>query len=731
MTAPDGAAAAGLEKEQRAIDRAYACLGAMRARTRKALEQAAADAHLTDAPDAAAIQANLNFRLEALADTKGPLTFGRIAESPSYGQPGAIHYIGRRHVEDATGDAVVVDWRAPVAAAFYRATWADPFGLDQRSRFALEDRTLVGTFEEDFTDPESEGGSGGVPDPLLAELDRARSGAMRDIVATIQAEQDVIIRAPLNDLIVVQGGPGTGKTAVGLHRAAFLLYAHRAEFERRRLLVVGPNRLFLTYIAQVLPSLGETSVTQATVETLASRLGTVRAVEGRNVARLKGDPRLAVVVQRAVLGRIASGDAIADLEVMTAFGGAFVDASTVAGLVENVAERLLPINTCREVLREHIVAEAWRVRSARGENPERQFQFSNDLRSHKAFKAYLDRVWPQQSAPVVVRSLLSNRRFLADAAAGLLTDAELRLLHRKVAKKVTDEQWTRAELALVDEANHLITGDTMQFGHVVIDEAQDLSALELRMVARRSPNRSLTVLGDLAQSTGVAGQNSWETALAELGHGRVDARGRERESVAGRVAVLELGYRVPEVLIDHANRLLPVAAPGLIASKSVRPGGEPPKYVRIPSVDGPAIPNVRLVHAALQEARALARDFALVAILSPPSLLDALADFGAVGGSGEPTVRDVRKDAVLEGGITLVGAEAAKGLEFDAVVVVDPAAIIAENGDGGYRVLYVALTRATQRVSVIHAGDLPPELDGGDERSGDLHRDPGVVLGQR
>ena len=691
----------GRSSEQAVIDHAYACLEAMRHRTRKALAQAASDAHLTDAPDAAAIQANLHGRLLALADARGPLTFGRIDESPSFGVPGARHYIGRRHVESATGDPVVVDWRAPVAAAFYRATWADPFGLDRRSRFALDERTLVGTFDEDFTDPDSEGGAGGVPDPLLAELDRARSGAMRDIVATIQAEQDVIIRAPLERLIVVQGGPGTGKTAVGLHRAAFLLYAHRVDFERRRLLVVGPNRLFLTYIAQVLPSLGETSVVQATVESLAARLGTVRGTDSREVAKLKGDPRMATLVQRAVLRRIARRDAIADLEVMTSFGGAFVPSEVVADLVASLAERLLAVNTAREVLREQIVAEAWKIRSSRGEHPERQFQFSNDLRSHQAFKAYLDRVWPMQSATTILRSILGNKGILAASSEGLLTESERRILHRRPSKKTAGELWTRADLALLDEANQLISGDTAQFGHVVVDEAQDLSAMELRMVARRSPTRSLTVLGDLAQSTGVAGQNSWDDALVQLGHGRVDGRGLERDPVTGSVAVLELGYRVPEVIIDHANRLLTVAAPGLVPSKSVRPGGEPPRYVRVTSGDG------HVVSAAVREARSLAADFVVVGILAPPSLLDALAEEGS---QQEPKVRDVRKDAVLEGGITLVAAESAKGLEFDAVVVVEPSRIIDENADAGYRVLYVALTRATQRVAVVHALELPVEL---------------------
>ena len=694
-----------LPVQQAIIDRAYACLEAMRERTKHLLSLAQQDAKLTDALDAAAIQNALFHRLEALADSNAPLTFGRIDEegASKAGSDAARYFIGRRHVEDANGDPVVVDWRAPVSAPFYRATWADPQGLDARSRFALDGRQLVGTFDEDFTDPEGaeRGGSGGVPDPLLAELERGRSGAMRDIVATIQAEQDVIIRAPMNELIVVQGGPGTGKTAVGLHRAAFLLYSHRAEFARRKLLVVGPNRLFLTYIAQVLPSLGETSVVQTTVDSMTARAFPIRATEDREVARLKGDRRMALVVRRAVLGRIASAQDVSPLDVMTAFGGAQVDAPSVGAILDEVTERTLPTNAGREVFRDQLVAEAWRQRSRRlGVSPESQHAFTGDLPKQPTFRAYVDRVWPAMSAAGTVRSLFGTGRAVA-AADGLLDSAERRLLRRVGAKKVADERWTRADIALLDEANHLITGDTPQFGHVVVDEAQDLSAMELRMVARRSPERSMTILGDLAQSTGIGGSTSWANALAELGHGRVDGRGRERDAVPGHIDELELGYRVPAVLIEFANRLLPVAAPGLRPSRSVRDGGEAPWLVR---VDEPGL----LPAMVATQAQALVEDWGVVGVLAPPSLLDdvvgALTDAGVVH-------RDARKAVSIEDGITVVAAELAKGLEFDAIVVVEPMAIADDHDEAGYRVLYVALTRATQRVTIVHARDLPEELD--------------------
>src|SRR3954452_2673446 len=239
----------------------------------------------------AAVEHNMR-RYRAALDVGGALCFGRIDDDG-----GEQWYIGRRHVEDAAGDVVVVDWRAGVAVPFYRATFADPLGLARRRRFALADRTLLELFDEDFADPASAHSASGIPDPLLAELDRSRSGQMRDIVATIQAEQDKVIRAPLDVLLIVQGGPGTGKTAVGLHRAALLLYDHRDVLERDGVLVVGPNRLFLRYISQVLPSLGETAVVQTTVAGLSPL--EVRAVDGDATAALKGDARMADVIHRA------------------------------------------------------------------------------------------------------------------------------------------------------------------------------------------------------------------------------------------------------------------------------------------------------------------------------------------------------------------------------------------------------------------------------------------------
>jgi DNA helicase IV len=282
-----------VESERAYLTFAAKCLAEMRARTAAYVEQ---EDLAAGEFDTAAVRWHLTQRLRSLEDDTAVLCFGRIDE-----ERGDVFYVGRREVDDPEGDPVIVDWRAGVAVPFYRATAADPFGLRLRRRFTFSGRDLSDIFEEDFTDPDSvlAAAAGGVPDPLLAELRRARTGQMRDIVATIQAEQDVVIRAPVGECLVVQGGPGTGKTAVGLHRAAFLLYEHRERLGRQGVLVVGPNRVFLEYISQVLPSLGETSVSQSTVDDLLGLRFRILGTDTDAAARIKGDPRMAAVIARA------------------------------------------------------------------------------------------------------------------------------------------------------------------------------------------------------------------------------------------------------------------------------------------------------------------------------------------------------------------------------------------------------------------------------------------------
>jgi DNA helicase IV len=667
---------AELAAEQAHLDLAHASLAAMRDRAQLALDHARQDAKLSQSrDDSAAIEHALMMRINNLAESRAALCFGRIDEEMIAGRPGDQWHIGRRHVEGPDGEPVVLDWRVPVAVPFYRATWADPQGLHMRRRLAVDAKTVAGLFDEDFSDPDGVDEGGGVPDPLLAELERSRSGEMRDIVATIQAEQDVIIRAGLNELVIVQGGPGTGKTAVGLHRAAFLLYEHRKDLEKQGLLVIGPNELFLQYIAQVLPSLGERSVTQTTVEKVYG-LGIARATEEPAVAKLKGDQRMAAVIRNAVIGSITP--VTEDPVIPNNFSILTLPAEQVNEVLESVRRRDLPTNDAREVLRAQMMAFCWRNYLTRPTaNEGHNDSFHRDLKLRNEFKKLIDNMWPAYTAVALIRSLLSSPSMLARAAGGVLSPQEQLLLRRKKAATPKDERWTRADLALLDEAQALVAGLTRTYGHVVVDEAQDLSDMELRMVGRRTPQRSMTVLGDLAQATSVGAQSSWDTALQHL------TGGLERN---GKVAELTLGYRVPATILEVANELLPVAAPNVTPSRSVRSAG------RVPTIIVPA--------ALLAEVQRLRGEWATVAVIAPEFEMDevlvALADVNPA---------DSRKGRALEEeGVTVLGAVASKGLEFDAVVVVNRQSIIKEFGDDaarGSRALYVALTRAVQELVLV------------------------------
>jgi DNA helicase IV len=669
-----------LVEEQAHLDRAYECLAAMRERTAR---MASAEDLSAGAVDGAVAAWHLRRRLATMDDTGTVLCFGRLDTDD-----GETFHVGRRHVEDGSGEPVVVDWRAPVSTPFYRATVRDAMGLERRRRFMVEQRRLVDIFDERFDDPDSVTG-GGVPDPLLAELERARTGEMRDIVATIQAEQDVVIRAPLDTLLVVQGGPGTGKTAVGLHRAAFLLYEHRQVLEEQRVLVVGPNRVFLRYISAVLPSLGETAVVQATVETLAGARWRVRAGDDPAVATLKGDPRMAGVLATAVRQQLSPPGG--DVDVVLTSGRARLAADDVAEVMATTFERTGTFAAGRDVFRSRMHRLAWDTHRRQAAVPAPEDRFLDELRADRAFAAAVGRMWPAVSAAALVRRTIGNRRALARAADGILSRHEQALLRRAPARRVDDEPWTPADLPLLDEAEALLNGVPATYGHVVVDEAQDLSAMALRMVARRSPTGSLTVLGDLAQATAPWGQDHWEDAVAHL-------RGAGRAEV--RIEELGLGYRVPEPILEVANRLLPEAAPHVRPARSVRTAGPAPAVVAAASpTDLPA--------AVAGAVKAAAGRWSTVGVIAVPADLEgverALQAAGVAAGSGLRVGLGER--------VTLLPPAAAKGLEFDAVVVVEPAAVVAGEPRGA-RALYVAMTRAVQHLTLVHARPLPRALRG-------------------
>jgi DNA helicase IV len=661
-----------LAAEQSYVDHAYRCLAAMRERADRLanLEEAGAQG-----VDSSILQDHLRHRLRTLDDDVPGLSFGRLDDEAD-----DTWYIGRRHVEDAHGDPVVVDWRAEVATPFYRATAVDPQGLARRRRFVMTGKQLDDLFDEVFDDPDSVDAAhhGGIPDPLLAELERERTGEMRDIVATIAAEQDIVIRAPLATCLVVQGGPGTGKTAVGLHRAAFLLYEHRRLLDAEGVLVIGPNPLFLRYIAQVLPSLGETAARQTTLDRLlAGTAYRARGADDDRAAALKGDARMAEVVARAVAGAVAVPDD--GIELATGWGRVRLPAADVAEALTEVRARGVPHNVGRGALRTRL---ARLVRQdlvrRRGEEAVPAEEVEADLRANRDWARALDRLWPQLSPPAVVRRLVTSRAALARAADGLLASDEQAAVLRPATRRVSDEPWTAADLALLDEAEAVISGPPRSYGHIVVDEAQDLSAMGLRALARRAPAGSMTVLGDLAQATAPAAQESWEAAITHLGGPGVAQR-----------ADLDVGYRVPAAIMDMANRLLATAAPDVTPCRSVRLAGRAPEFV-------PVAPGAGADGVAEAVGEAVAR---------------LAADHASVGVVVTPALRAAVRSAVapLDGTATLLDPPEAKGLEFDAVVVVEPA-LIAGGTARGLRLLYVALTRAVQELVVVHAEPLPRAL---------------------
>ncbi len=664
-----------LQAEQAYLDHALASLADMRQRAQRLLRD------LIDAgnPDLDYVAA-LSRRVNLLADSPRPLLFGRIDE-----ESGPTWHIGRRHVEDTRADPVVVDWRAPVAVPFYRASVKDALGLARRRQIMVDRGAVVAVADDLFAGGDSDAGAtrlrGG--DALLAELERARTGEMLDIVATIQAEQDEIIRAPLDRLLTVQGGPGTGKTAVGLHRAAFLLYNHPA-LSRDGVLVLGPSRAFLRYIAQVLPSLGEEAVVQTTIADIAPK-AKVRVAEPMEVRRVKGDARMGELLRRALDGRRRLLDD--DVSLRVRFARATLEAERVNELVASIVARPAPYKSGRLALRSRLVSEARRAFRSSARLGADEAWFEGELIASDEFSALLDTLWPTVSPTALVRDLLGSRSQLERFSAGLLAEPDWELLFRAREATVAATAWSVDDLALLDEAAFLTGGRTRAYGHIVVDEAQDLTPMQFRMVARRAPTGSITVLGDLAQATGPWSYSDWDEVRAHL----PEAGQPEHDE-------LTLGYRAPGRVLDFASRLLAVAAPGVGPTSSIRPGRTEPA-IR-------AVEPAELGDAALDEARRLSGEHALVAVIAPDHLAATLVRLAR----GDTGIGILERDAMTRP-ITIVPAPAAKGLEFDAVVVVEPAAIA--GGDRrGLRLLYVAMTRPIQHLSIVHAAPLPDPLLG-------------------
>jgi len=614
-----------------------------------------------------------------------PLFFGRIDYEPGIIAAESTEdtdrvYIGRRHVRDEAGTPLVVDWRAPVSMPFYRATRDDPRGVRRRRRYGFSEAAELTAYEDERLGGYRPGAGAPAGALLAAEIERPRSGPMRDIVATIQPEQDELVRAPLLPGICVQGAPGTGKTAVGLHRLAYLLYSESARLSAG-VTVVGPNRSFLAYIAHVLPALGEVSVTQQTIDQLIDR--PVRAVDAPGAARLKGDARMAEVLRRALWNHI--GEPGEDLVYVHGATRYRVDRARVAQTVASLRDGPRYLSGRAGVagrLANLVLAQMER----RGASPD-----DRDLAAvarSVPVRQLLDQVWPKLTPEQVLFALLSKPEYLARAADGILTPTEQQTLSwPKPFRSAKSAKWTAADVVLLDELADLFDR-TPSLSHLMVDEAQDLSPMQCRALGRRCPNGSLTVLGDLAQGTSPWAADDWPTLLGHLGI--PDAR----------LAVLDRGFRVPAQIIEYAARLLRNIAPGLGAPSSVRQAAG---ALRITSTTVDS-----LLETVVEAGRALLAGEGSIGLIAADDALADLAAALAKDGLGV-AVLGQDEDALESGRLVCVPASLAKGLEFDAVIVVEPAAIVAAE-PRGLRRLYVALTRAVSTLQVVHAEPLPAAL---------------------
>ena len=696
-----------LSAEQAYIDRAYDSLERSRVEATRLRSMVEVGKGGTEQArwEREMIEGNIALRLASLQLGDASLIFGRIDRTRSAG--GDTFYIGRLAVSDERREPLVVDWRAPVAEPFYRATGRQPMGLVRRRHFATRRRQLLTIEDELFG--ESAGLLGGelaVVDEgreirgqstLIAALEEARTGRLSDIVATIQGEQDEIIRAELPGVLVVQGGPGTGKTVVALHRAAYLLYTYRFPLEGQGVLVVGPNRLFLGYIEQVLPSLGEAGVELAVLADLldaAHRLD----IQGRDqplTGRVKGDLRMARVLAQAVRDRQRP------LRRTLRVGYGLQTLSLTPGQSKVIVADAKRRYRLHNAGRRHVEASVFATLADSARIPVEAGEVQDRLRHAPEVREALERMWPVLTPAELLHDLFGSPALIRLAAGRLLGGDEQAALERKRSGSLDEVTWSFDDVPLLDEARALlgpksrtrrpgqpVDEEVRTYGHIVVDEAQDLSPMQLRMLMRRSLNGSMTVVGDIAQSTGAWAHADWDEVLEQLPARRPTRR-----------AELTIGYRLPGPNMVLATKVLALAAPGLTPPSSVRQEGDEPRFVRA----DPGQLAVTAVEQALVERSVV--DPGSVAIIVPDSLLGEVG--GALDAAGVEFGRAARNG--FNSQITLVPVSLVKGLELDATVVVEPAAILEEEMQGA-RALYVALTRATKRLVLVHERDLPAVL---------------------
>ncbi len=679
-------------------------------------------------------------RLGALVSAERRLCFGRLDLSAG----GAPVYIGRLSLADESQRLLLTDWRAPAAEPFYRATTAAPMGVARRRHILLAGREVTAV-QDDVLDLDAVGsgeayeGTGA----LMAALAAHRTGRMGDIVATIQAEQDRIIRAPLPGILVVEGGPGCGKTVVGLHRAAYLLYTHRDRIARSGVLVVGPNPLFLRYISQVLPGLGESSAVLATPGQLYPGVEAIADAEPQ-VAQLKGDLAMAEVIAAAVRARQRVPAAPRALDV--AGTRITMPPATVAAARDRARSARKPHNLARRTFVMSLLDRLVGVLAqARGVDPDSHRDvLLADLRDSPDVRREVNLCWMPLRPEALVAGLWSDPHALAQAAP------QLSARQRELLARAGDAPWTLSDVPLLDEAAELLGEDdeparraaalarsdraveeeyargvlamtgvstvtasalidryadepgargsvadsalddrAWTYGHVVVDEAQELSPMQWRLLMRRCPSRSMTVVGDLAQAGSAAAPGSWAEVFDRLAPGRWS------------VQPLTVNYRTPAPMMELAARVLAASGQAVRAPSSVRDGA-PPRIVSVaPDAAQPAVPLADAVAGMVQGwLGEEGRTAVLVSRSRRDPIAAALADRLPQGTLGVGS-------AALDPPVSLLTVAEAKGLEFDQVVLVEPDDVLTESARGAHD-LYVALTRATRELAIVHAAALPP-----------------------